>query len=170
VAIAVHANRVRDPALAVARELETAIRNLRAADNPFGRLLAVRNGAKALAISGRAADDAVDRLRGIAVSLHGLSPSDVAAAIDHGCKMARVARQPLPPIRPSAGGGTLSTTIEALIYGFRRGLSCLDDPGNRDRLRRCDGVAMREIVQRLINRGWPDHDIEKLFAMWELLG
>jgi hypothetical protein len=169
VTAALHADRVCDPAFAGPRELETAIRNLRAADNPFGQLLAVRNGAKALAMSGRAADDAVDRLRGIAVSLHSLKPSDVAAAINQGGEMARVARQP-PPMLPSAGGGTPSTTIEALMYGLRRGLSCLDDPGNRDRLRCCDGAAMREIVQRLIDRGWPDPDIEKLFAMWELVG
>jgi hypothetical protein len=98
------------------------------------------------------------------------APSDVAAAIDQGHEIARMARLPPPPMLQSAVGGTPNTTVEALMYGLRRGLSCLDDPGNRDRLRRCDGAAMRAIVQRLIDRGWPDHDIEKLFAMWELVG
>jgi hypothetical protein len=68
VTTAVPANPVRDPALVISRRLETAIRNLAAADNPFGRLLAVRDGAKALAMSGGAADAAVDRLRSTAVS------------------------------------------------------------------------------------------------------
>jgi hypothetical protein len=178
VTIAVHANRACDPALAFARELETAIRDLRAADNPFGRLLAVRNGAKALAMSERAADDAMDRLRGIAVGLHGLDPPDVAAAIDHGCEMARVARQ-LPPMMRSGGGGTPGTTVESVLYALRRGLSCLDDPGNRERLRRCDAAAMREICHRLLNFSsgsagrhpdWTGAEVAKLFALWEIVG
>jgi hypothetical protein len=178
VTTAVHANRMRDPGLAISHELEKAIRNLWAADNPFGRLLAVRNGAKVLAMSGPAANDAVDRLRGVAVS-QGLIPSDVAAAIDHGCEMARVARLPPPPMLRSSGDGTPGTTIEALMDGLRRGLSCLDDSGNRDRLRRCDPAAMRDISHRLLNFGvgsagrhpdWTPADVAKLFALWEIVG
>jgi hypothetical protein len=164
VTIAVHPNRARDPALSVFRELETAIRNLGAVDNPFGRLLAVRNGAKALAMSGCAADDAVARLRGTAVSAHGLKPSDVAAAIDHGREMARVARLPPPPMQSTAG--TPNTTIEALIFSLRRGLLCVEDPGNRDRLRRCDADAITEIAERLTALGWPDERIERVILGW----
>ena len=164
--IAVHPNRARDPGLAVSRELETAIRDLGAADNSFGRLLAVRNGAKALAMSGCAADDAADRLRGAAVSVHGLSPSDVAAAIDHGREMARMARLPPPPMLQSAGGGTPNTTVEALMFSLRRGLLCVEDPGNRDRLRRCDADALMEIAGRLTALGWPDERIERVILAW----
>jgi hypothetical protein len=177
VTTAIHANRVRDPALTVSRELEMAIRNLRAADNPFGRLLAVRNGAKALAMSGHATDDAMDRLRGIAVSMHRLKPSDVAAAINLGGEMSRVARQP-PPMPPSAGGGTPSTTVEALMYSLRRGLSCLDDPRNRDRLARCDADAVKEVAARLLDMkarskdaraNWHKDDVVKLIAVWRAI-
>jgi hypothetical protein len=130
------------------------------------------NGAKALAT--RAADDAVDRLRGIAMSLHGLNPSDVAAAINQGREIARVAGLP-PPMRPSAGGGTPSTTVEALMYGLRRGLSCLDDLGNLDRLRRCDEAAMTGIASRLIDMkaqskgarsDWTEDAVADLLAIW----
>lgn len=73
---------------------------------------------------------------------------------------------------------TPASTIEALMYALRRGLSCLADPGNRDRLRRCDAAAMREIAVRL--RGWRDKhaawlpawrddDIELLIDAWSAL-
>jgi hypothetical protein len=166
VTIAVHPNRARYPALAVSRELETAIRDLGAADNPFGRLLALRNGAKALAMSGCATNEAVDRLLGTAVSVHGLNPSDVAAAIDHGCEMARVAHLPPPPMLQSTAGGTPNTTVEALMFSLRRGLLCGEDPGNRDRLRRCDADAITEIAERLTALGWPDERIERVILAW----
>jgi hypothetical protein len=113
-------------------------------------------------MSGCGADEAVARLRGTAVGVHGLKPSDVAAAIDHGFEMARVARLPPPPMLQSTAGGTPNTTVEALMYGLRRGLSCLDDPGNRDRLRRCDADAITEIAERLTALGWPDERIERV--------
>src|SRR5882672_11469563 len=73
---------------------------------------------------------------------------------------------------------TPATTIEALMYALRRGLSCLDDPANRARLRSCDDAAMKEIVARLRtwksrNAGWlpvwSDTDIAKLAKAWRTL-
>lgn len=66
---------------------------------------------------------------------------------------------------------TPASTVEALMYALRRGLSCLDDPANRARLRSCDEPAMKEIVARLRSwkaknvawlRAWSDEDIAKL--------
>src|SRR5882672_6168548 len=73
---------------------------------------------------------------------------------------------------------TPASTIEALMYALRRGLSCLDDPANRDRLRSCDNGAMREIVSRLRSwkdrkvdwlPAWSDADIGKLAKAWRNL-
>jgi len=67
------------------------------------------------------------------------------------------------------------STIEALMYALRSGLSCLQDEGNRDRLRRCDRPAMKEIATRLLdmkrrsNGGRPDwtkEDVAKLLKAW----
>jgi hypothetical protein len=72
---------------------------------------------------------------------------------------------------PARSTPTAATTVEALMYGLRRGLSCLDDPANRDRLRCCDDPTLKEIVTRLrswksrnVNwlRPWADEDITKL--------
>jgi hypothetical protein len=65
---------------------------------------------------------------------------------------------------------TPPTTIEALMFGLRRGLACLEDPGNRDRLRRCDIAAMTEIAGRLTALGWPDERIEKVILAWRAVG
>jgi hypothetical protein len=100
-----------------------------------------------------------------AVSAHGLKPSDVAAAIDHGREMARVARL-LPPLMLQSTAGTPNTTIEALMFSLRRGLLCVEDPGNRDRLRRCDADALMEIAGRLTALGWPDERIERVILAW----
>jgi hypothetical protein len=73
---------------------------------------------------------------------------------------------------------TPASTIEALLYALRRGLSCLDDPANRDRLRSCDDAAMKEVVTRLRSwksrnvdwlRPWADEDIAKLIKVWRTL-
>jgi hypothetical protein len=73
---------------------------------------------------------------------------------------------------------TPSTTVEALMYVLRRGLSCLDDPANRARLRSCDDAAMKEIVSRLWTwkqrkvdwlPAWSDVDIGKLAKAWRTL-
>ncbi len=66
------------------------------------------------------------------------------------------------PIRDPAVTATPVSTIEALMYALRHGLSCLGDPGNRDRLRRCDDAAMKEIVARL--RGWKARNVAWLPA------
>ncbi len=73
---------------------------------------------------------------------------------------------------------TPQTTIEALLFGLRRGLSCLDDPSNCDRLARCDAAAVEQIALRL--RAWKakrvawlpaysDHEIATLLKLWRAL-
>jgi hypothetical protein len=52
------------------------------------------------------------------------------------------------------------------MFGLRRGMSCLEDSGNHNRLRRCDADAMKQITARLLGRGWPEDDIAKLVAAW----
>lgn len=66
--------------------------------------------------------------------------------------------------------GTPPTTIEALMFGLRRGLSCLADPGNRDRLQRCDDGAIRQIATRLLAIGWQKDDVGKLVSAWQAVG
>ena len=65
--------------------------------------------------------------------------------------------------------GTPQSTVEALMYALRRGMSCLEDQGNRDRLRRCDADAMEQIAKRLPRFGWDDDDLRVLVDVWELL-
>ena len=65
--------------------------------------------------------------------------------------------------------GTPPTTIEALMFALRRGMACFDDPGNLDRLRRCDTDAIEEIAKRLPRFGWDDDDIEKLIKLWDVV-
>jgi hypothetical protein len=69
-------------------------------------------------------------------------------------------------------------TIEALMYALRRGLSGLDDPRTRDRLRRCDPEAMKRIAERLLTlsertaacrESWSQGDVTKLVAVWRAL-
>jgi hypothetical protein len=73
---------------------------------------------------------------------------------------------------------TPASTIEALMYALRRGLSCLDDPANRARLRSCDDAAMKEIIARLGTwkdrkldwlPTWSDADISNLAKAWRTL-
>jgi hypothetical protein len=67
---------------------------------------------------------------------------------------------------PPTSCGTAASTVEALMHGLRRGMSCLGDSGNHDRLRRCDADAMKQITVRLLARGWPEDDIAKLITAW----
>lgn len=76
---------------------------------------------------------------------------------------------------------TPTSTIEALLYGLRRGLSCLKDPGNYDRLQRCDEAAMRQVAKTLLTwpgttrqgqprswlPSWTEEDIAKLLGLWK---
>ena len=70
---------------------------------------------------------------------------------------------------------TPASTIEALMQALRSGLSCLRDEGNRDRLRRCDRPAMKEIATRLLDMkrrsngarpDWTKEDVAKLLKAW----
>jgi len=87
-----------------------------------------------------------------------------------------VGEAPLPePVKL----GTPSATVEALMYALRGGLQCLTDPAHRDRLRRCDAAAMKEIAARLMNLNsrtagrdpdWTTESVTKLIAAWRALG
>jgi hypothetical protein len=65
---------------------------------------------------------------------------------------------------------TPPTTIEALMFGLRRGLSCLGDSGNCDRLRRCDEGAIRQIATRLLAIGWLEDEVARLIEAWQAIG
>jgi hypothetical protein len=75
---------------------------------------------------------------------------------------------------------TPPATVEAVMYSLReRGLACLSEFGTGERLRRCDGAAMKQICGRLenLNTGskgrlpnWSTQDIEKLIATWREVG
>jgi hypothetical protein len=73
---------------------------------------------------------------------------------------------------------TAASTIDALLYELRSGLSCLADDGAIDRLRSCDLTAMRSIAAELLtwkgrNKPWLPHwtedDVAKLVDVWEAL-
>jgi len=73
---------------------------------------------------------------------------------------------------------TAASTIEALLYELRCGLSCLADEGTRNRLRCCDETAMRTIAAELLSwkdrnkpwlPPWLEEDVAKLVAVWEAL-
>jgi hypothetical protein len=145
--------------------LDTALDRLREYDNEFSRLLAVRNGIRALYPFGdaRLAVEARKRLSTEASKL-GVSDSALAAAIACGIELAKV---------PRGQGGPLQlaqTTIETLMWGLRdRGFACLEDPGNLDRLRRCDSAAIEQIVKRLMALGWGEDDVTQLAKAWRVL-
>lgn len=70
---------------------------------------------------------------------------------------------------------TPGSTVEALLYELRSGLSCLSDPGAKDRLRRCDEAAIRTISAELLtwstkNKSWlppwSKEDVAKLLVIW----
>ena len=73
---------------------------------------------------------------------------------------------------------TAPTTVEAMLFALRSGLSCLANPGNRDRLQACDPAAMREIAARLHSwralraawlPAWDDGDVKRLILVWRAL-
>jgi hypothetical protein len=73
---------------------------------------------------------------------------------------------------------TPEATIEAMLFGLRRGLSCLNDPGNLDRLQRCDAAAIEQIAIRLRARNaknvawlppYTDDDIATLLKVWRAI-
>jgi len=78
--------------------------------------------------------------------------------------------------RPLAA--TSQSTIEALMYALRRGLSCFGEPGNVERLKCCDKAAVEQIAKRL--RTWKakqvpwlppytDNEIATLLKLWRAL-
>jgi hypothetical protein len=71
--------------------------------------------------------------------------------------------------------GTPASTIEALLYELRAGLSCLADPGARNRLRCCDEAAIGTISSELLTwkeqrklwlPPWSKEDVAKLLTIW----
>ena len=75
----------------------------------------------------------------------------------------------IPYDAPVTKRGTAQSTVDAVMFALRRGFACFDDPGNLDRLRRCDVDAMEQIAARLIALGWQDDDVEKLAEVWSAL-
>ena len=84
------------------------------------------------------------------------------------------------PEEPKTGGEqeTPEVCVEALMYALRRGLSCLSDAGNRERLRHCDPEAMKRIAGRLLtlsertagcHESWAQADVAKLVAVWRAM-
>jgi hypothetical protein len=83
-----------------------------------------------------------------------------------------------PGWRPQATPKTAASTIEALLYELRSGLSCLADEGARNRLRCCDEEAMRTIAAELLSwKGknkswlppWTKEDVAKLIDVRSVL-
>lgn len=73
---------------------------------------------------------------------------------------------------------TAPSTIDALLYELRSGLSCLEDDGAVGRLRCCDGYAIRTIAAELLTwKGrnepclppWTEDDVAGLVDVWEAL-
>jgi hypothetical protein len=73
-----------------------------------------------------------------------------------------------------ASSRTAASTIAALLYELRSGLSCLSDEGARNRLRCCDEAAMRTIAAELLSwraknkpwlPPWSEEDVAKLLAV-----
>jgi hypothetical protein len=69
---------------------------------------------------------------------------------------------------------TPASTIEALLYELRSGLSCLADEDACNRLRSCDEGAMRTIAAELLSWKdknkpwlpvWSEDDVAKLLAV-----
>ncbi len=88
--------------------------------------------------------------------------------------------EPNGSAEPSTQSRTPTSTIDALFYALRRGLSCFADSGNVDRLRRCDETAIRTITAGLLTwpgktadgkprpwlPAWTKDDVIKLVAVW----
>jgi hypothetical protein len=137
-----------------------------------GRLFLVREAARQL----RMDDAAVDTLRRRALSC-GLSEEDVGNAIAAGIDAATAPVTPYAAPAP-ARRPTPESTIQALMYALRHGLSCLANPANREQLSRCDADAMKHIATELAGwkssphdwlPAWGDHEIEQLTATWRAL-
>ena len=165
-----------------------ALDRLRHGDNEYSWLLALRNAITALHPFGDRAIEARKRITN-EVRACGVSDTAIAGAIE--AAMGKVVRladyKPSPQERhlverlgltfpcipydaPVTKRGTPQSTVDALMWGLRdRGLSCIDDPGNLDRLRRCDVDAMEQISKRLLALGWESEVVEKLIKAWRVL-
>jgi hypothetical protein len=97
------------------------------------------------------------------------------------CERAEIAAaspEPKPEPETPRRSHTPGATIEALMYVLRGGLGCVDDLGNRDRLRCCDADAIRVIAARLLDMNaqskgarpdWAGADVAKLISRWKTL-
>jgi hypothetical protein len=70
---------------------------------------------------------------------------------------------------------TAASTIEALLFELRSGLSCLSGWGARDRLMRCDAAAIQHIAAQLLTwkdknkpwlPPWSKDDVAELLTIW----
>jgi hypothetical protein len=116
--------------------------------------------------------DAVDPLA--AVELAGVADDEKQSIMAAAFKPYRHDSPPAPEPCP-ARRGTTEATVEAIMFGLRRGLGCFDNPGNLARLRSCEADAMERIAARLLDMNalskgvrpeWSAEDVEKLISMW----
>jgi hypothetical protein len=172
--------------LVISALLSDALMALEQARSPYGKYLAVVDGAAALA--GYDDQHAIGRLVIAAVDA-GLDREMVGKAVAQGRARAsearkyrestpvpkRLARKP-PPDTPRPPP---QVTVDALLLELRRGLSCLEEPGARDRLRRCDEAAIEQIAVELLtwkDKGkswlpdWSKDNVETLIKVWRALG
>jgi hypothetical protein len=82
--------------------------------------------------------------------------------------------EPLALPEPTGPTRTAQSTIDALLYELREGLSALAGDGCRKRLRCCDAAAMRIVAETLLARKdknktwlkpWTQEDIAKLLTV-----
>jgi hypothetical protein len=61
------------------------------------------------------------------------------------------------------------STLDALMYALRRGISALNDGSNMRRLAELDGMQMRDVVIQLQNRtvakSWTEDEVAALVAV-----
>ncbi len=71
---------------------------------------------------------------------------------------------------------TADSTIEAMMWALRWGLSALTDPWLKKRFEMCDRAAIEEIKSRLLDMrarsngvrpNWPSEDVDKVMKAWE---
>jgi hypothetical protein len=68
-----------------------------------------------------------------------------------------------------------ASTLDALFYVFRRGLTALDDSDNRSRLAQCDQEEFRKLVAELRTwpagrhwlRAWSEDELRRLTQIWQ---
>ena len=65
------------------------------------------------------------------------------------------------------------STVDALMYALRHGISALDNPNNLRRIGGLDDVQLRTCFKQLLHRtvapSWSEPDVEVLANIWKNL-